>query len=46
MLTEKKIVTSEMSYLGGEGNLLKPDKTVLHRVQLKTSINRGSIRSY
>ena len=38
----EKIVTSEMSYLGGEGNLLKPDKTVLHRVQL----NRSPIRSY
>ena len=34
----EKIVTSEMSYLGGEGNLLKPDKTVLHRVQLKRTV--------
>ena len=34
----EKIVTSEMSYLGGEGNLLKPDKTVLHRVQLKKPV--------
>ncbi|MFI3133238.1 glutamate synthase central domain-containing protein, partial [Staphylococcus warneri] len=34
----EKIVTSEMSYLGGEGNLLKPDKTVLHRVQLKRPV--------
>lgn len=34
----EKIVTSEMSYLGGEGNLLKPDKAVLHRVQLKKPV--------
>ncbi|UXR67302.1 glutamate synthase large subunit [Staphylococcus pasteuri] len=34
----EKIVTSELSYLGGEGNLLRPDQTVLHRVQLKRPV--------
>lgn len=30
----EKIVTSELSYLGGEGNLFHPDETVLDRIQL------------
>ncbi|HDL0588274.1 TPA: glutamate synthase large subunit [Staphylococcus aureus] len=34
----EKIVTSELSYLGGEGNLLAPDKTVLDRIQLKRPV--------
>ena len=33
----EKIVTSELSYLGSEGNLLCPDESVLERIQLKTS---------
>lgn len=31
----EKIVTSELSYLGGEGNLLHPDVSALQRIQLK-----------
>ncbi|MGI3316129.1 glutamate synthase large subunit [Staphylococcus chromogenes] len=31
----EKIVTSEMIYLGGEGNLLKPGPDALQRIQLK-----------
>src|SRR5699024_3780653 len=31
----EKIVTSEITYLGGEGHLLKPDKDVTDRVQLE-----------
>lgn len=31
----EKIVTSELSYLGGEGNLLNPSPEALQRVQLK-----------
>ncbi|HDK9185399.1 TPA: hypothetical protein PVM56_000013 [Staphylococcus aureus] len=34
----EKIVTSELSYLGGEGNLLAPDETVLDRIQLKRPV--------
>ena len=34
----EKIVTSEMSYLGGEGNLLHPDETALQRIQLKKPV--------
>lgn len=34
----EKIVTSELSYLGGEGNLLQPDPAVLHRIQLKRPV--------
>ncbi|MGT2333714.1 glutamate synthase central domain-containing protein [Staphylococcus aureus] len=32
------MVTSELSYLGGEGNLLAPDETVLDRIQLKRPV--------
>ncbi|SDL07869.1 glutamate synthase large subunit [Lacicoccus qingdaonensis] len=31
----EKIVTSEITYLGGEGHLLKPDKNVTDRIQLE-----------
>ncbi|REH85780.1 glutamate synthase large subunit [Staphylococcus felis] len=34
----EKIVTSELTYLGGEGNLLSPDEEALNRVQLKHPI--------
>ena len=34
----REIVTSEMSYLGGEGNLLHPDETALQRIQLKKPV--------
>ncbi|UQW81338.1 glutamate synthase large subunit [Staphylococcus edaphicus] len=34
----EKIVTSELSYLGGEGNLLKPNEDVLNRIQLKRPV--------
>ncbi|MDH5140934.1 glutamate synthase large subunit [Staphylococcus cohnii] len=34
----EKIVTSELSYLGSEGNLLKPNEDVLNRIQLKRPV--------
>src|SRR5699024_8558335 len=34
----EKIVTSELSYLGSEGNLLAPDENVLNRIQLKRPV--------
>ena len=34
----EKIVTSELSYLGGEGNLLQPDTKVLDRIQLSKPV--------
>ncbi len=34
----EKIVTSELSYLGGEGNLLQPNEGVLKRIQLKRPV--------
>ncbi|MBO1199732.1 glutamate synthase large subunit [Staphylococcus simiae] len=34
----EKIVTSELSYLGGEGNLINPDEHVLDRIQLKRPV--------
>ncbi len=34
----EKIVTSELSYLGSEGNLLCPDESVLERIQLKKPV--------
>ena len=34
----EKIVTSELSYLGAEGNLLHPDETALQRIQLKKPV--------
>lgn len=34
----EKIVTSELSYLGGEGNLLAPDEAALDRIQLKRPV--------
>lgn len=34
----EKIVTSELSYLGGEGNLLHPDVSALQRIQLKKPV--------
>ncbi|PTF20195.1 glutamate synthase large subunit [Staphylococcus devriesei] len=34
----EKIVTSELSYLGGEGNLLRPDPSVLNRIQLSKPV--------
>ena len=34
----EKIVTSELSYLGGEGNLLHPDVSALQRIQLKKTV--------
>ena len=34
----EKIVTSELSYLGGEGNLLTPEQNVLNRIQLERPV--------
>lgn len=34
----EKIVTSELSYLGGEGNLINPNEHVLDRIQLKRPV--------
>lgn len=34
----EKIVTSELSYLGSEGNLLEPNEDVLNRIQLKKPV--------
>lgn len=34
----EKIVTSELAYLGSEGNLLNPDADVLNRIQLKRPV--------
>ena len=34
----EKIVTSELSYLGAERNLLHPDETALQRIQLKKPV--------
>lgn len=45
MLIEKKIVTSELSYLGSEGNLLCPDESVLERIQLKPVLNEAQLSS-
>src|SRR5699024_1948221 len=34
----EKIVTSELSYLGSEGNLLNPNEDMLNRIQLKKPV--------
>src|SRR5699024_10071841 len=34
----EKIVTSEITYLGGEGHLIKPDITAVNRVQLERPV--------
>lgn len=39
----EKIVTSEITYLGGEGHLLKPDKDVTDRVQLEGPVIDNSV---
>ena len=41
----EKIVTSELSYLGSEGNLLCPDESVLERIQLKPVLNEAQLSS-
>ncbi len=37
----EKIVTSEITYLGGEGHLIKPDITAVNRVQLERPVIDG-----